>query len=915
MTETANDAHAALSAPDLSEAASEILRPLASVGTRRETREKRVGGKAAKLAELLRAGLPVVPGWVIDAKVFARIVEQGLPKHHDVASLLKLGDTPLGVDRAARARDRVLDIAFPADVSAALDELWSRMESRSPWGLTVRSSATVEDGRASSLAGLATSVLGVRGPRALEDAIRQVWASLYLPRTLAYLSRWNLKTVAMPVLLQRTVVADAAGVMFTGPPPGLEGDRWARSERVVHATLGLGAPIVDGASVSDTWTLDTRGVVVRELVADKPTKLVVGAGGLESVATGDATASAALQRRDLTRLAHVARELELAGREPLDVEFAVEGDRLVILQARPLTGGLFPEGGDEHTIWSRANVGEALPGVATPLTWSIAQRIADEGFRSAFGALGCKVPKASVLVANVNGRFYLNLTTFMTIAAQVPGLDPRSILGLSGGVDAKLIDALEKITDDVDKRGFFFRAPLTLPKLLARHVGLQREVAAFDADAEKQHKVLREMDLSILPDDAFVQTFRRVMQLLSRGGDLMLECASASLASHLALTKLVVRAVPQQDDGDDGSTAKERRARAAASLAQTLTGGITQLESASPGIALLRVAAIARRDPTSRDKILSGARELADLPSGATRAALLEFLDAYGDRSVREAELSTPRWREDPASLFAMLEAALRGPAIDPDAAPARSRLLADRTMAKLEASLSRFQVGGVRLLVARTQHFTRLRERMRAWVTRTLGMIRAIALHVDARLRRIDPSLPEGSVFFCTYDELNGALARGRADIGHVLRLRRAEYLRDVARPDPPPSFVGRPPPVTLPPSDGPRLEGLPASAGVVEGNARVLGAGGEGIGALEAGEILVARTTDVGLSPLFLVAAGLVTELGGPLSHAAIVAREYGLPAVVNVEGATRSIRTGDRLRIDGDRGVIEKIAPSDA
>jgi len=169
---------------------------------------------------------------------------------------------------------------------------------------------------------------------------------------------------------------------------------------------------------------------------------------------------------------------------------------------------------------------------------------------------------------------------------------------------------------------------------------------------------------------------------------------------------------------------------------------------------------------------------------------------------------------------------------------------------------------------------------------------------------------LPEGSVFFCTYEELNGALARGRADIGHVLRLRRAEYVRDLARPDPPPSFIGRPPPVTLPPSDGPRLEGLPASSGVVEGIARVLGPGGEGIAALQAGEILVARTTDVGLSPLFLVAAGLVTELGGPLSHAAIVAREYGLPAVVNVEGATRSIRTGDRLRVDGDRGVIEKL-----
>jgi pyruvate,water dikinase len=141
-------------------------------------------------------------------------------------------------------------------------------------------------------------------------------------------------------------------------------------------------------------------------------------------------------------------------------------------------------------------------------------------------------------------------------------------------------------------------------------------------------------------------------------------------------------------------------------------------------------------------------------------------------------------------------------------------------------------------------------------------------------------------------------------------VRLRRAEHARDAARPDPPPTFIGRPPPVQLPPAPGTRLVGLPASAGVVEGRARVLEPGAVGLDAVAAGEILVSRTTDVGLSPLFLVAAAVVTELGGPLSHAAVVAREYGIPAVVNVPGATIAIRTGDRLRVDGDRGVVERL-----
>jgi pyruvate,water dikinase len=233
--------------------------------------------------------------------------------------------------------------------------------------------------------------------------------------------------------------------------------------------------------------------------------------------------------------------------------------------------------------------------------------------------------------------------------------------------------------------------------------------------------------------------------------------------------------------------------------------------------------------------------------------------------------------------------------------------------MAQLETRVSAVEVAIVRALVERAQRFTRLRERMRTWVTRVLGMLRAIALDVDRRLRRIDPTLSPGSVFYCTHEELIAALLSGRAEVGPVVRLRLAEHMRDAARPDPPATFIGRPPPVVLPPVKGTRLVGLPASGGVVEGRARVLEPGAAGLDAVGPGEVLVSRTTDVGLSPLFLVAAAVVTELGGPLSHAAVVAREYGIPAVVSVPGATIAIRTGDFLRVDGDRGIVERLEES--
>ncbi len=907
--------------------AAEVLRSLESVGTKRSTGARRMGGKATMLARLAREGFPVPRGWVIDARRFSRAVEDTLPKGHDVATLIKLAGTQAGVDRAARAYDRLLATPLPDDVERALEALWARVEATAPWGLAVRSSGTAEDGEVTSLAGLAESVLGVRGPAALSAAVRRVWASAVLPRSIAYLAHAGLRDFAMAVLIQPMVEAEAAGVMFTAPPPGLDGDHWHPDERLVCATLGLGAPVVDGASATDSYRLARDGgATVASVVAYKARVLVVGAIGVEArdvpAAEAERPALGAEARSELALLAtQLEREIK---RGPLDVEFAVTkaagGERrVVLLQVRPVTGGGYPEGGAADSVWSRANVGEALPGAATPLTWSVARSFAEKGFRQAFGALGCKVPRGAALVANVHGRFYLHLSGFMRIAAEVPGLEPRALLEASGGATEAAIGALERQLGEVSHRAFYARLPITIPRLLAMQARLARDVGRFEADAGRQRKALLEMDLTLLPDDGLVTTLKGANALLDRTGSLMLSCASASLASHLALCRLlaaVTAGKASARDDDAPGTGGDGTPETAAHLAQMLTGGAHDMESAGPGVALARVAVVARDEDAAREALIAGrVRAVSDLPSGPTRRALARFLEAYGDRGVREAELASPRWAEDPSTVIGMLTASLRGAPGDPDAALARARSLADRELARLETQLGVVTIAAVRLLVSRTQHFTRLRERMRAWVSRVLGLLRTIALDVDARIRRIDPSLPEGSVFFCTFDELTGALRTGRAELGPIVRLRRAEHARDAARPDPPAVFIGRPPPVVLPPVAGPRLTGLPASGGVVEGVVRILEPGSAHLDALRPGEILVTRTTDVGLSPLFLVAAAVVTELGGPLSHAAIVAREYGLPAVVNVPGATVALRTGDRVRVDGDRGLVERIdAPRD-
>ena len=866
------------------------LIPLEALARRRGGDDARaVGGKAARLAWLLRHDFAVPEAWVLPEDAFTAALRD-LPPGCDPRVLLRAAGGRAGFTRAAEARQDLLSAALPQGLEEELGQLWRRVEPRAPWGLAVRSSATCEDGALVSMAGLAESRLGVRGGPALAAAIRAVWASIASGRALAYLAAHGVRDVGMAVVLQCVVEAEAAGVMFTRSP-----DPRAQNERVINAGFGLGTRVLDGVAAPDSLRVDPRGRVIQAVIARKAHASVIGPDGLTEIPVTDPDRPALDDARILA-LAEIALRLEKLESVAWDLEFVCDAKGIWLVQARPITGRGFPDGGDEGTVWSAINVGEALPGVATPMTWSVAGAFSEEGFRRAFATLGCSVPRHAHLVGNVHGRFYLNLTQFMRIAAQVPWLEPRTLVELGGGSGA---DELALQVVGVSRRSFYARFPLTAARLLRQQFRIDDDVLRYEALAEKARGAHGTLDLAILPDEALARTLRDIQSLLEQTGTVMLTCASSALGAHLALKTMLSRTAP---------IGAER-------LAQALTAGIRDLETARPAIGILRIAQIARGEPDARAAIeRPGTMRIDAVPEGPTRRALQKFLELYGERAVREAELSTPRWREDPRPVLAMLRVALRGEERAVEPALARARAQAEAEMTKLLPRLNLAEQTLVRHLVARAQKSARLRERMRAWVTRVLGMLREAVLDANRRLRRLAPELEAddgaiGHAFFLTIDELVQALRTSRGDLGPLVRARRAEFARDLARPEPPTTFVGAPPPVRLPPGGGDVLRGLPASAGVVEGPARVL-AGPDQMGELLPGEVLVVHTTDVGWTPLFLTAAGVVTELGGPLSHAAVIAREFGVPSVVNVEGITQIVRTGDRLRVDGDRGVVLRL-----
>lgn len=859
--------------------------------------ERRWGGKAAGLARLVAAGFHVPPGLCISADVFRRHTARALDRDRDLASL--------GFDRAgrldtarleavaARVRATPLDPAVVEAVDRTLREL--RLDARP---VAVRSSGNFEDRTDWSAAGQQETVLGCVGAREVCAAVLRCYAAAYRPSTVAYLRRAGipLETISLALVVQALVRAEVSGVLFTLNP--VTGNR---GELVVNALSGGGEALVSGRRTPESLVLDRT--TLRVLRRDEPPE------ARRPTLDDD-------RARDLGRLALRAERI-LGG--PLDLEWAFdaeEPDRIALLQARPITAvhpvepadGTGPAGmpapgrlallprrrpDPSQWVWTNANVGEALPGVATPFTWSVGLGFSRLGFERAFATLGCSVPHDAVLVGRFHGRIYLNATEFLRIASQVPLLTPSHIERL-GGVPG--LGRLHADRNLLDSAAFVLRLPVTLARLARSNFGLDAALDDYERRLVSERARLAARALTGLDGSTLLAELDRRARWLDETGSLMLTCASNSLSSYVALGTLLRLWLPAR----------------AEQLLAGLMAGFADLESAQPGLALWHISEIVRLDAPARALLEHTPPErlrLEDFPAdGPTRRALAGFLRAYGFRAVREAELSTPRWSEDPTFLFATLRSYLASEVGAPLGRVERQKEARRHAVETLEAELPPAKFAPVRHALRLAQKYTRLRERMRSRVTEVLGWYRAFALEVGRRLGDPDAG------FFLELDAVR-AFLRGSLAVDEAWAMvaeNRERFAADVARPDLPTVFVGSPPPLIPPAADGTEMRGVGASPGRVEGVARVLREPAEA-GRLVQGEVLVVPHADVGWSPLFLVASAVVTGMGGTLSHAAIVAREYGVPAVFGVAGVVGRVRTGDRVVVDGTAGTVTLVRPT--
>ncbi|MFI7496547.1 PEP/pyruvate-binding domain-containing protein [Kocuria sp. M4R2S49] len=829
-----------------------------------------VGGKAASLGSLLAAGFPVPGGFCLTADVY-----------REAASAL---DTAAVTDPAlaARARAALATARIPEEAAESVRAAYGGLGPSV--AVAVRSSATAEDLPGASYAGQQDTVLDVVGADAVLEAVRRCWASLWTDRAVAYRRARDVdpRSVAMAVVVQPMVAAEVSGVLFTANPV-----TGRRDETVIDAAPGPGAAVVGGTVDPDRFVLDrTTGAVLRD---------------------GRGAGPACLSDEQVRGLARLGSRAQEHFGSPQDLEFAVLRDgRTLLLQSRPVTT-LYPvpgTAGPGVRAYLCASLVQGLTGPLTPMGLSAFQAIADGWLPQGGGE-----EAAFLRYVQPGLRLFVDVTPPLRSRA-----GRQAITRLARAADTRSEAVLRHLMDDprfapVRSRRWPPAVGLarTLPQVRALPwvvLALLRPAAALRR-AEQAEQELR----GILAPAGPVPAGRRldlVERVLAHDVvPLLMRQLPAPAAGYLwlGLVRWLLRPVARPGE-----------------LAGVLRG-LPHNVTTEMDLTLWGTAVRLREDPGSARALLEEdardlARRYADgaLPPVAQRE-LREFLARYGHRAVAEIDLGVPRWSEDPAHVLNALANYLR--LEDPEQAPDRQFARAASAAEDLAAELARRARarGGLRGRLV-THGLRRVRGTAGLREQPKFGLILAFAgLRHQLRLvgeelaRRGRIAVPE-DVFFLDLAEARAAV--GGADRHGVVDARRRLHEQELRRRHVPRVLLSDGTDVETamaavrPAAASGLLLGAAASPGSVTGPARVVV--DPGGARLEPGEILVAPSTDPGWTPLFLTAGALVMEMGGPISHGAVVAREYGIPAVVGVPGATERIRTGDVVTVDGAAGTVE-------
>ncbi|MFE5005289.1 rifamycin-inactivating phosphotransferase [Streptomyces sp. NPDC056696] len=843
-----------------------------------------VGGKGAHLGGLSRIeGIRVPGGFCVTTDAFRRIIAEAplIDDRLDRLSRLNPDDREAIRTLSAEIRRTIEEIAIPGDLAAAITRALSLLGDQAAYA--VRSSATAEDLPTASFAGQQDTYLNVMGPTEILRHVSRCWASLFTERAVTYRQRNGIdhRTVHMAVVVQRMVFPHASGILFTADP--VTGNRKVAT---VDAGFGLGEALVSGLVNPDVFKVRDGEVVEKAIAAKQRAVHALPAGGTQEVAIeSQRQGQPALTDAQAVRLVQLGRRIEAHFGRPQDIEWCLVDDGFQIVQSRPITT-LFPipEADDrENHVYVSVGHGQMMTDPMKPLGFSMWQ-------------LTAMVP-----MQEAGGRLFVDVTRRLASPASRAGL-----LEAMGKGDPLIRHALETV---LDRDGFVPSLPDASPG--GRPAG--GAPAPIDTDPALVTGLIERSQASVADLECDIRT---------KTGPELFDFLLEAFEEHKRVLSdpLSIQAIMAGMEATWWLNDKLQEWLGEKNAADTLTLSAPDNITSEMGLALLDVADVIRPQPevvaflqgVDGDDFMD---ELAKLAGGTeARDAIEAYLDRYGMRCVGEIDITRPRWRERPGTLVPVILDNVRN--FEPGAAERRfeqGRLKAQKKERDVLSRLRALPDGDrkadeVKGMIDRVRTFIGYREYPKYGIISRYFVYKQALLAEAGHLVQADVLHEKEDVFYLTFQEFHD-VARSHQANDELIRQRKEAFR----------SYHALTPPRVLT-SDGEALTGayrrddvpagalvgVPVSAGTIEGRARVILDMADAD--LEAGDILVTAFTDPSWSPLFVGIAGLVTEVGGLMTHGAVIAREYGLPAVVGVEQATRLIRDGQRIRVHGTDGYVE-------
>ncbi len=861
-----------------------------------------VGGKGANLGELCHVpGIAVPAGFCISTRAYTDFVNTGTEFAAMLKSLELIDIESMEELKTAGEciRTYLKNLDIPSPIQQEVIRAWRKTGSH--YAYAIRSSATAEDLPGASFAGQQDTFLNIKGEKNILDCVRKCWASLFTDRAIAYRQKNGFKhdKVLLAVIVQRMVFPEVAGIMFTADP--VTGNRKIVS---IDAGFGLGEALVSGIVSPDLYQVRSDKLIKKQIARKEIAIYARPEGGTAKVEIeGERQNTPALTDDQAVRLARMGRSIEKHFGNPQDIEWCLADNEIFIVQSRPVTT-LYPvpevTGDKLHLFLSIGHV-QMMTEAMKPLGISVLRTLVPFGKSS---------PRAeSDLLLEAGGRLFLDITPLLEypqLRKRLPVV-LRNIDELFGRAVQDFVGRGEfQAAVRPDKKINFALVKKVFPKALAvlrnilyhENYRALEEMNRFISDRVKENRTK-------LQAVSGPERIERIYEILPTLLPMTFSKAVPYMGPALITYKLI-EGLSKKWLGD---------AAELGGISKSPPGNVTT----EMGLALGDVADAVRNHPAVI-KYLKQATDatfwegLRAVPGGeAVLPVFLNFFEKYGMRGTGEIDITRPRWREAPTQLVPAILSHIKS--VRPGqhrrdflAGKQEAEAAAGRLPERLrQTPRGFFKARCMQRLIKVHRSLIGIREHPKYFIVQNLDMIkRAILEEADKLVADGILDHPE-EVFWFSLQEIKEIIETQRVD-RNVITMRKEKFQHD-AKLTPPRVITGEgeiitvKPGVHVPPG---ALAGSPVSAGVVEGRARVILKLEEA--KMNKGDILVAPYTDPAWTPLFPLAAGLVTEVGGLMTHGAVVAREYGIPAVVGVDNATRRIQDGQKIRVDGTQGFVE-------